>query len=49
MNPQYKAAEVAYQLSNAETRALVVALCARLRRAPPVPKPGDAWEAALCG
>ncbi len=30
-------------------RALVVALCARLSRAPPVPTPGDAWEAALCG
>ena len=30
-------------------RALVMALCARLSRAPPVPTPGDAWEAALCG
>lgn len=30
-------------------RALVVALCARLSRAPPVAKSGDAWDAALCG
>lgn len=30
-------------------RALVVALCARLSRAPPVAKPRDAWDAALCG
>jgi len=30
-------------------RALVLALCARLSRAPPVPEVGDAWEAALCG
>jgi len=30
-------------------KALVVALCARLIRAPPVPVAEDAWEAALCG
>jgi hypothetical protein len=35
--------------ARATARALVVALCARLSRAPPVPKPGDAWDAALCG